>query len=162
MIANTCSLTVVAVVLFATLAHANETTSLGVGTTVFLTMTGELAEKYSQQVGALPKNRKPPSGLAVSTSARIVQKLKDGQFRLESVSRPIERSKQTLLITLSVTVKRGAITKSQTRAGTQVYSSPRVQHAVTTTKPITSYRIQLSNLKGVRLRTWKLQSELGE
>ncbi len=162
MLHKTLYLTITAFILSATLVIANDKPSLDIGTTVFLSMTGDLAQKYSQQKLQIPKDQKSPRGLMIATSARIVQKLKDGRFRIESVSRPDERSKQPLLITLTATVKRDAIKESQTPAGTLVYSSPLDKNPVATTKPTTSYRIQLNNLKGVKLQTWKLQSEIGD
>jgi len=55
---KTWSLAVAAVALSASFVHANDESPLGVGTTVFVTMTGELAEKYLEQMGSLPTNTK--------------------------------------------------------------------------------------------------------
>ena len=159
--AKTCSITVAALALSAALLHAHDSSSLEVGTTVILTMAGELAEKYSEQLGTLPKGTPPPPGLQIETVARVAQKLTDGQFRLESLATR-KGSPHPSLVTLTATVKKDAVKKTVTPAGTLTFSSPNDKKPIASKKPRTVFRIQLSGLEGVAVRTWRLHNEIRE
>jgi len=144
-------------------ASANDKPSLGVGTTVFLELTGDLALKYCQLMPHFPKdNLRPELGISVSVSAQIVQNREDGTFRLEYVSPIFKNQKEPTLLTLTASLKSESLVVTQIPKGRLVSSSPADLFPVATSEIAESVRMQLSDVDDVKLRTWKVQSEIGD
>jgi len=144
---------------------AKESSSAKVGDHLFVQLTGDLAIKYAQYCGILQKNE-APAGLDVQTTATVAQTLENGRIRIEHWA-PIKRDgKQDRLLTLTATVDPANITTDVTRKGTPVYASPAAHKngakPSLTTEDADVLRLQLSGLKGVKLRTWTLADEIGE
>ena len=144
---------------------AKEGSSANVGDHLFVQMTGELAKEYAQCSGVLQKNE-APAGLDVQTTATVAQTLANGRIRIEHWA-PIKRDgKQDRLLTLTAIVDRTNITTDVTPKGTHVYASPAAHKdgakPSLTAEDANVLRLQLSDLKGVKLRTWTLASEIGE
>ncbi len=138
---------------------------LNVGDLLEVRMTGELAEQYARCIGGLQDN-KAPRGLEIETSAMVAQKLDDGRIRLEHSS-PIRRGEnQDRLLTMTAIVDPAKVKTDITPKGTPVYPSPNAAKngtkPTTTTFDVKTLRLQLSDLKGVKLRTWALAEEIGD
>ena len=135
------------------------------GDHVFLRMTGDVAREYARLTGTIPENG-VPAGLEIETTATITQVLEDGQLRIEHSSNVIQNGRRARLITLTGTVDRDEVVTDVTPKGTPVYSSPEDHNKgskpTATNKDAKSLRLQLSGLKGLRLRSWSLVEEIGE
>ena len=130
-----------------------------VGGHLIIEMTGELAKEYSRRSRGI--DRPVSDAVHVSTSATIAQKRPDGKFRIEHSS-PINRDGQPpRLITLTAFVDPAAIKSTVTPAGTLVSANPGAP-GVATTVETKGQRLQLSDLKNVKLRTWTLAEEIGD
>jgi len=144
---------------------SQEDASAKVGDLLFVRMTGDLAKEYAQRSGSLRENE-APAGLEISTSATIAQTLDNGRIRIEHWSQIKRDGKQDRLLTLTAIVDRTKITTDVTRKGTPVYASPAAHKngakPSLTTEDANVLRLQLSDLTGLKLRTWTLESEIGE
>ncbi len=145
--------------------NAQEDSSVRVGDHLFVRMTGERAKEYAKRSGLLQEN-KAPASLKIEASAMVTQTLDNGRVRVEHWL-PIKRKgKQEQLLTLAAIVNRTEITSDVTRKGTPVYASPGAHKngakPSLITEDATELRLQLSDLKGLKLRTWTLASEIGE
>ena len=134
----------------------------GNGERIVLQLSGDLAKEYGRRTGASQKVLNDP-GLRVEIVATVVQALADGQVRIEHSCPVGENGKLTRLITLMATVSPDKITRSETPKGIVVFASPadRTPQTVTVAASRT-FRVELSGLKGVTLRTWSLVEEVGE
>lgn len=132
---------------------------------VTLNLTGELAHQYSQLVR--PSGLKnPASGIHVSTSAVVAQHFEDGRVRLEHFMPVMTDDQQTGLVTLTATVDARLMQVREAPAGVATFASPashqRGEKPQFTTKTSHERIVELSELKGVKLRSWTLRSEAGE
>ena len=144
---------------------AQQEADMNIGNVVILEMTGKLATEYAKQTDSI-NNDKIPDGLQISTTATIVQKLNDGRIRIEHTSHVARDGKPARLVTLTATVDSTNLTPVTTPKGTPVYASPgdhkNGAEPKRTTKETKAARLQLSELKGVKLCTWRLEQEVGE
>ena len=127
------------------------------GDKVFLRMRGDLASEYAKAMSGQASHI-----VQVEVGAIVAQSLPDGRLRIEHSSPSLQREGEARLVTLSATVMPSMITSEITAEGTTVYAAPGSKVSTVTTKPTETLRVTLSNLKGVKLRTWKLASEIGE
>ena len=73
----------------------------------------------------------------------------------------LKNEKPIRLITLAGKVDAHKITTDITPKGSKVYSSPEAEPTFTT-EDYLNRRLELTELKGFKLRTWTLAEELGE
>jgi hypothetical protein len=136
-----------------------------VGDHLVIRMTGNLAKQYARCIGSRLKNE-APAGLMIETTATIVQKLDDGQVRIEHVSHINRNGNPMCLVTLTATVNSSKITSDVVVKGTVVYASPLAHQkgakGTPTQEDTKTLRLQLSELKGLKLRTWSLAEEIGD
>ena len=122
-------------------------------------MTGDLAAEYARLTGSLDAIGKVPLGLEVSTIGQVSQRLGHGAYRIES-STSISKDKPRL-VTIMATVDAGRI-KSITTPKGRAYPSPNALEKGVDVEEGQQLRVELSNLKGVRLRRWSLTEEVGD
>ena len=134
--------------------------SAKVGDQLAIQMTGDLAKEYAKRVGSLRGNE-APGGLEIETSATIAQHLNDGRIRIEHTSHVNRDGGTTRLVTLTATVDPAKITTGLTPKGTPVRVSPNAEPKPTT-KVAKTLRLKLTDLKGLKLRTWTLSEEIGD
>jgi hypothetical protein len=139
--------------------------STKVGDLLFVRMTGDLAKQYARSTGGL-KDIEVPGGLEIETTATVAQQFGDGRVRIEHSRICKRKGNPDALITMTATVDSSALTADVTPKGTLVYSSPVAQKSgdrgTPTMRDSQNRRIELSELKGVKLRTWKLVEEVGD
>lgn len=134
----------------------------GNGERIVLQLSGDLAKEYGRRTGASQNVLNDP-GLRIEIVATVVQALANGQVRIEHSCPVGENGKLTRLITLTATVSPDKITSSETPKGTIVFASPGNRTPQTVTVAASStFRVELSHLKGITLRTWSLVEEIGE
>jgi hypothetical protein len=138
---------------------------ISVGDQIALEMTGDLAEQYARRTGSLKPDQQVPSGLSIVTSATVCQQLKNGQYRIEHSTSFIDRAKKPGLVTLTSTVDAKQLKQHVKRRG-PVYASPADSQNGPKLGQIESesriLRLELSELKGLKLRTWSLTEEIGD
>lgn len=139
---------------------AQQNTSTKVGEHIVIQMTGDLAVEYAKCTGSISKDKVPP-GLEISTTATIAQKLKDGRIRVEHTSHIVRTGEPLRLVTLTGIVDSTELTTDITPKGTEVFASPGAKPTLKTTETHT-LRLTLSDLKGLKLRTWTLAEELAD
>lgn len=140
-------------------AQQNHSTAK-VGDHLTIQMTGDLAKEYAQRTGSLRGNG-APDGLQIETSATIAQQLNDGRIRIEHTSHLNREGGTTRLVTLTATVDPTRITTAVTPKGTPVYAFPGAEPKLTS-EVTKTLRLKLSNLHGLKLRTWTLSEEIGD
>lgn len=139
---------------------AQQNASTNVGDHLMIQMTGDLAVEYAKRTGSINKDKVPP-GLHISISATIAQKLKDGRLRVEHTSHIVRADEPFQLVTLTGIVDSATLTTDIRPKGTEVSTSPDAKPTLTTAETQT-LRLTLSDLKGLKLRTWTLAEELGD
>ena len=144
---------------------AQQDEAVEVGPIIALQMTGELAAEYLKQTRPKEDGQVPP-GLIIETTAILAQQLNDGRIRVEHTSHTACDSETPRLVTLTATVEPSKLTTDVIPKGAGLYSSPADHKSgskpTMKTKQTKSWRLMLSNLKGVKLRTWTLTKELGD
>jgi len=139
--------------------------SINVGDLLFIQMTGDLAKEYARCTRSLKWNESP-AGLQISTSATVAQKRDDGRFRIEHSSHIKRDGNLARLVTLTAIVDSTKIASEVTPKNTPVYHSPADHQKgvkpTLTQKDQRTLRLELSELKGVKLRTWALAEEIGD
>ncbi|MBX3448087.1 MAG: hypothetical protein KF777_00925 [Planctomycetaceae bacterium] len=134
----------------------------GNGERIVLQLSGNLAKEYGRRTGASQNVLNDP-GLRIEIVATVVLALADGQVRIEHSCPVGENGKLARLITLMATVSPDKITSSETPSGTIVFASPGDGASQTLTVAASRiFRTELSDLKGVTLRTWSLVEEIGK
>ena len=146
------------------------------GTHVVITMTGELAKEYARRTGSYADGKFPP-GLRIQTIAMIDQVSEDGKFRIEHTANVGPREvvqtsgsepkayrltgSPTQLVTLTGTIDAGRLTTDVSPAGTLLSKDPssKPEQSISESK---TFRIELPDLKGLKLRTWTLSEETGK
>jgi len=150
----------VVVALIPTLLLAQATDSVAkVGDMVTIKATGDVAKDIAKRISRLPEGQ-PNNGLTIQMAARVRSVLPDGSLIIE-YSQTMRDEKPIKLITLSGKVEPRKITTDITPKGTQVYDSPGGEPKFTT-EAYLNRRLELTDLKGFKLRTWTLAEELGE
>lgn len=142
------------------LCAQQEDTAVKAGDLVVLTMTGDLAKEYARRTESRAANDLP-KGLEIQTVASIEQRFDDGRIRIEHSSGIKTDGKTTRLVTLTATVDPSKVTTSITPKGTMLYASPGA-NPFPSTEETKGLQITLSDLKGLKLRIWKLSEEIGE
>jgi len=135
-----------------------------VGDLLVIRMTGDLAKQYARRTGS-PQETEASAGLTIETTATIEQKLDGGRIRIEHRSHIVRDGHQARLVTLTAIVDSAKFTTDLTPRGTSIYASPADHkngaHPRTTTEDTKTLRLELSELKGLKLRTWTLAEEVG-
>ncbi len=140
-------------------------TSFKVGDQLTIRMTGELAKEYAKRNGFRTTNDQQQN-ILIETPATISQKLGDRHFMIEHSS-PIELDKKPQrLLTLTVIVDATRFVTNVIPKNTPVYDSP-ADHQKGVTPNLLQYEqrtnlLELSDLKGIKLRTWELMDEIGD
>jgi hypothetical protein len=127
---------------------------------VVVTMTGDVAREYARRTESLGANDSS-KGLEIQTVASIAQRFDDGRIRIEHSSGIKTDGKTTRLVTLTATVDPSKVVTTVTSKGTMLYASPGAK-PFPTTEETKGLEITLSDLKGLKLRTWILSDEIGE
>ncbi|TWU11436.1 hypothetical protein CA54_02430 [Symmachiella macrocystis] len=130
-----------------------------VGANVILEITGDVAKHYHR---LQTRQSSTPSGIQISTSAQVVQKLKTGQYRLEHSLTINTKSDAPRMVTLTALVNADAIKHRIVPANTEIRASPSDPKPVKTRKQTTWSVVKLDDLKGVKIRGWKLDHKVGE
>jgi hypothetical protein len=144
----------------AALAQLRETTIME-GDQIAVNMTGDLAREYAKATG-IKRDMKRIDGLTIETMATVEQRLANGRIRIEHSSQVNQDGKAARLVTLTAIVSRSKVTNEVTPKGTKVYASPGSKDGKVTTEQTEMLRTSLSDLKGLKLRTWTLASEIGQ
>jgi hypothetical protein len=155
----------VVVAVMGSLLFANEKAAkINVGDHLFIQMTGELAKEYSRRTTSQKKMEKL-DGIQISTSAMVSQQLEDGRYRIEHTSHIVTNNKSPRLITLTAIIDSANVKQDVVLKNTPVYGSP-ADHQKGVKPTLTQndspiYRLELSDLKSVKLQTWELAEENG-
>jgi hypothetical protein len=128
------------------------------GDVIHIKMTGDLAKEYAVRMGT-PPEVVAKNGLAVQTIVTVVERLPGGQLRIERHLPINSEGKPARLLTLTGTVDSTKVTTDITPKGTLVSRSPG-ELPVETTEEVTNLRLELTSLKGLRLRTWTLAEDI--
>ena len=133
------------------------------GEQVFVQMSGKVAKEYASRCGLSDADH---PGLRIETHATIQQLMADGNFRIEHVSMMPALHGKPRMVTLTAIVKKATLKIVATPKGTQVYASP-AEHqnhrrTVATTSDWQSLRLELSDLKNVKIRSWVMVDEAGD
>jgi hypothetical protein len=136
-----------------------------VGDHIVIQMTGDLATEYGKRTGVIKKDQLA-SGLQIETTATVSRKLDDGRIRVEHTSHIVRDDEPARLVTLTATVESAKLTTDVMPKGTPVFVSPTEHKNGTkptlTTAETRTRRLTLSDLKGLKLRTWTLAEEVGD
>ena len=137
-----------------------------VGDHIGLRLSGKLAEEYSRRIGVLKPDQKPQPGLQLETTGTVCQVSDNDQIRIECSLPVVARGKKESLITLTAIVDAKEIRADISPKGTPIYSSPddkkRGINPVSLDHDVRSLKLELSDLKHIKLRTWTLAEEIGE
>ncbi len=147
------------------LSAQENSSNVNVGDHLVIQMTGDLAKEYARRTDLLRQNESP-TGLQISTTAIVAQELDDGRFRIEHSSHITRDGNPARLVTLTAIVDSTKIATHVTPANTPVYRSP-ADHKkgvkpTLTRKESKTLRLKLSDLKGLKLRSWTLAEEIGD
>ena len=164
-------------ILFASgLSAQQHETAAKPGSHVIITMTGELAKEYAKRTGSYADGKFAP-GLRIQTIAVIDSIFEDGQLRIEHSAEVGPRElipseglepkayrltgSPTKLVTLSGTIDAKRITTNDLPVDTLQSKDPnsKPEPSIAESK---MFRLELSDLKGLKLRTWTLSEETGQ
>ena len=176
MLVRSLSIFLLGVLLARGLLAQQHGTTVKPGSSVFVTMTGELAKEYAKRTG-LYADGKFPSGFRVETIAVIEQVLNDGQLLIEhsvevgprelvksSGSEPKSNrltGSPTKLLTLSGTIDTKRVKAESLPVATLQSNDPNSKPESSIAES-GSLRLELADLKGLRLRIWTLSEEIGQ
>jgi hypothetical protein len=144
----------------AALAHAVARTIMD-GDQIAVSMTGDLAKEYAKATG-IELDSKPVDGISIEIMATVEQRLADGRIRIRCSSQVNQAGKAPRLITLTATVATSKVTSEVTPKGTQVFASPGSKDKGVVSNQSEMLRTSLSDLKGLKLCTWTLATEVGQ
>ena len=134
-----------------------------VGDDVVITMSGRLAEDYMRITTGKPATGR---GLEVQLVANVAQLLPNGQLRLEASSSSRAKDQTERMVTITATCYAKQIMTRPIPKGTPVYASPAAAkdpaNAKLTTADSRTLEVELSGLKGLKIRIWTLAAEIGE
>jgi uncharacterized hydantoinase/oxoprolinase family protein len=131
------------------------------GDQIAVSMTGDLAKEYAKATG-IERDIKQVDGLTIEIVATVEQRLTDGRIRIERSSQVNQAGKAPRLVTLSASIATSKVTSEVTPKGTQVFASPGSKDKGVTTTQSEMLHTSLSDLKGLKLRTWTLATEVGQ
>ena len=144
---------------------AQEPAHAQVGDPLVIQISGDLAAEYGKRTGTISKDQVPP-GLRISVVATVAQQLSDDQIRIEHTSHIVRNGGLDRLVTLTATVKSTQLVTDVVPKGTAVFASPAQGsddgQGSATEKETRTLRLDLSDLQGLKLRTWTLSEELGD
>lgn len=135
---------------------------------VVLNMSGDLAGKYAQIAGPIDGDE-DLGGLIISTTAVMAQRLENDKLRIEHSAQVTTEGRPDRLVTLTATVAKtsirslvrtvleGDFTYFNSRAARDAGESPAVS-----ARHLSVPFLSLADLKGIKLRCWTLESEIGE
>ena len=127
---------------------------VAVGDQIVLVMTGEVAKDYNRRSGA-----KTGDVASIETTATVTRPQKDGQFTFEHHG-PVKRAGQPeTLVTLSGVVDQSKLTRRITPRSTPIYTSPKDAKYTVANYEIKTTVLSLSELDGLKLRTWTLTED---
>jgi hypothetical protein len=161
MVAKTAAVLAIAAAFAGTLVAVEDKASVKVGDLIVLEMTGELAVEYSRRVGTLNPGEDAPSGLSITTMATVDQQLENGQLRIEHSRRCVDRDNKPRLVTLTAIVDATQITEYVIPRG-PAQRSPSDPQQTQIDEDKRGVRVELSDLKRLKLRTWSLTEEIGD
>lgn len=132
--------------------------SIKIGDPIQIEMSGELVKEYGRVANMLPDP--VPERFSISVIARVEEMQEDGRLRIEHSSYVKADGKPLRLVTLSGWVDSRPIATGGNAQGALVYTTPGA-----TGRPAASEskwkRLELAELKGLKLRSWALTEELG-
>lgn len=132
---------------------------------IVLNMSGELARKYAQISESIDGDESL-GDLRISTTAVIAQRLENDQVRVEHSAPVKSEGRPDRLVTLTTTVDAKKIRSFVRTVYTTSYSSPAAKEAGEKPTLSPSHHstpgLSLADLKGIRLRSWTLESEISE
>jgi hypothetical protein len=135
---------------------------------LLLSLSGDLAEEYAQIVGSVA-GIKTRAVRDISTTAFIAERLENNRLRIEHTTQFSGQGTPDRLVTLSATIDASQV-KSLVRTvyeGSFSFADPTGEYA-TGESPAVKARhlsvplLSLTDLTGVQLRSWTLESEVGE
>ena len=131
-----------------------------------LKISGDLAQEYAKIIRP-QGGGKSSDGLTISTIAVIAHQLKDDQVRIEHSAPVTFEGSPDRLVTLTATVDKKALRSFVRTAYSATMSLPAGEQSgkrPAVGKPIhyCTRVLALADLKGVKLRSWTLASEVGE
>lgn len=133
-----------------------------VGDTVLVSMTGDVAKEYVRLNHGVNGVQIEADKIILETTAVVAQRLDDGCFRIDHFSQTQVKGKPLCLVTFSTVVNAAQIKMELVPEDTPVFSAPsEVVKAKFTTAGQINFRLSLSTVKGVTLRSWKLDEEVG-
>ena len=132
-----------------------------VGGKLVIKMTGDLAQEYAKRTGPI-REEKVDSGFEIQAVATIVEKANDGQLGIQHTSYVHLEGKLAKLVTLTGNVNPSRFTTYGVPKGTITYENPGPNASTRTTADSTILQLEVSDLKGLKLRTWSISDEIGE
>ena len=130
--------------------------SIKTGDEVAITLTGDAAQKYAERI--MPR---APADLELSVMGTVTRIGADGRARIEH-SASVKRAGQVdRLVTLVAEIDEGQLAPRTIPAGTPVFSSPVDSEPTSTKENAEILTLQISDMKGVKLRIWTLAEEIG-
>jgi len=145
-------------------AFSRQSCAGDINDTVILELSGELATEYTKLTNPA-KRDSIPHGLRITTTGSIAQRLENGRLRIEHSIPVWDSGIQSRLVTLTAVVDASAVKSTVIPKGKQTFSSPGASNAgekgVETKTESEQSTLELTDLKRVKLRTWKLENEIG-
>lgn len=143
--------------------HQNEVAK--VGNPIRIQLTGDLATEFQKCIGALDSYQQPP-GLKITANATIIKQLSDGRIRVEYTGHIDRDGEPARLVTLTADVAfkltTHVIPKGSMMGATQAENEKSYGAFTPTTAERKERVLVLSDRKGIKLRTWRLDKEFGD
>jgi hypothetical protein len=158
MMSRICSLFAIFVLTATTLLAQQADDTLKSGSRIVISMTGDLAKEFEKSAWGMQKAVDRP-GFFLEVVATIERRLDDGRIQIEH-SMQIKDKGQTRLVTLTGIVDPAAIKTQVIQKGAPLYANPGGPKTGETTQDIKNQTLELSSLKGLKLRTWVLTKEV--
>lgn len=150
-------------VLMANRLVADQTNAtLDVGDHLVIELSGDAAQEYRKRT--IPgQSMEIPRGLRIETFALIQQRLDDGHIRIEHSVIVKSSGGSDRLVTLSGNVDPKRISTQILPKQPQVFVNPSSDpRPIGATTEHQAHRLAISDLKGLKLRTWTLSEEIGD
>lgn len=135
---------------------------------IVLELSGDLYREYAQIYGSMDENESL-GGFSITTTAVIAERLENDQVRIDHVAQVTREGRPDRLITLTATVDKTA-TRSLVRTvfeGDFTFSdSPASKESgessTVSARHLSIPFLSLADLNGVKLRSWTLETEIGD
>lgn len=141
---------------------AEEPATISPGQTVGVELTGQVAKEFTRLCG----RERNADVKKVETSGTIVQKMDNGKFRLIISQTVVTDDKSERIVTVMAMVDAAQLITRVTPKDTPVSAQPidlKKPVPITLVSRETKWTtVKLSELKGVKLRAWKITEEVGE